>query len=57
MLEVKAMRGGEQSEMIRALNKLVKWVGILIFPLGLVLFSQQFFLHAEMCIRDSFMAG
>ena len=46
MLEVKAMRGGEQSEMIRALNKLVKWVGILIFPLGLVLFSQQFFLHA-----------
>lgn len=45
MLEAKAMRGGEQSEMIRALNKLVKWVGILIFPLGLILFSQQFFLH------------
>ncbi len=46
MLKAKAARGGEQSEMIRSLDKLVKWVGIIIFPLGLILFLQQFVLHS-----------
>ena len=33
--------------MIRALDKLVKIVGILIIPIGLVLFSQQYFFAHE----------
>lgn len=41
-LEAKASRKGEQSEMIRALNKLVKMVGILIIPIGALLFAQHF---------------
>ena len=44
-LEAKKIQSDEQSEMIRALNRLVKWVGILILPLGAVLFGQQFFLE------------
>lgn len=42
-LEAKAMQDGEQSEMIRSLNKLVKGVGIAIIPIGIVLFVQAFF--------------
>ena len=42
-LEAKAMNRKEQSEMIRVLDKLVGVVGILIIPLGLLLFGQQFF--------------
>ena len=33
---------GEQSEMIRSLNRLVQAVGIVIIPIGVVLFIQQF---------------
>ena len=33
-LEAKAMKDGEQSEMIRSLDKLVKCVGIAIIPIG-----------------------
>ena len=45
-LESKAreMKGGEQSEMIRALNKLVKIAGIIIIPVGILMFSQQHFM-------------
>ena len=43
--EAKAAKEGEQSEMIRSLNKLVKVVGILIIPIGILLFSQQFFIE------------
>lgn len=46
-IEAKAMDDQEQSEMIRSLNKLVKWVGIIIIPIGLVLFSQSFFFNDE----------
>lgn len=42
-LEAKAMNSEEQSEMIRVLDKLVGVVGILIIPIGLLLFGQQFF--------------
>lgn len=46
-LEAKAMKDGEQSEMIRSLDKLVKCVGIAIIPIGLILFIQSFFLNEE----------
>ncbi len=46
------MKEGEQSEMIRSLNKLVKVVGILIIPIGLLLFGQQFFVSHE-AFRES----
>ena len=41
-LEAKEMQSGEQSEMIRSLDKLVKFVGIAIIPIGLMLFIQAF---------------
>lgn len=46
-LEAKAMQKGEQSEMIRALDKLVKFVGIALIPIGIVLFVQSFFFNDE----------
>lgn len=46
-MEAKAAGGGEQSEMIRSLDKLVKWVGIIIIPIGLILFSQSFFFNHD----------
>lgn len=42
-LEAKALNHEEQSEMIRVLDKLVAVVGILIIPIGILLFGQQFF--------------
>ena len=41
-LEAKAMQNTEQSEMIRYLDKLVKWVGVAIIPIGIILFIQAF---------------
>lgn len=46
-LEAKAMQKGEQSEMIRSLDKLVKFVGAALIPIGIVLFVQSFFLNGE----------
>lgn len=46
-LEAKAMQEGEQSEMIRALDRLVKGVGIIIIPLGILLFCQAFYLNGD----------
>ncbi len=43
ILEAKAMKQGEQSEIIRSLNKIVKVAGVAIIPIGIVLFCQQFF--------------
>ena len=42
-LEAKAMKQGEQSEIIRSLNKIVKMAGVVIIPLGAILFCQQYF--------------
>lgn len=42
-LEAKAMKQGEQSEIIRSLNRIVKMVGVVIIPLGTILFCQQYF--------------
>ena len=44
-LEAKKLKQGEQSEMIRSLNSIVKIAGIIIIPIGLALFSQQYFLN------------
>ena len=46
-LQAKQMQSGEQSEMIRSLDKLVKCVGVAIIPIGLVLFSQAFFFQDD----------
>ena len=46
-LEAKAMQKGEQSEMIRSLDKLVKCVGVALIPIGIVLFVQGFFFNGE----------
>lgn len=46
-LEAKKMGSGEQSEMIRDINKLVKWVGIIIIPVGIILFAQGFVFNKE----------
>lgn len=51
-LEAKALKEEEQSEMIRSLNRLVMICGIIIIPIGITLFLQQFiFQHAS--LRDS----
>lgn len=46
-LEAKAMQNTEQSEMIRSLDKLVKWVGVTIIPIGIILFIQAFVFQGE----------
>lgn len=51
-LEAKQMQQGEQSEMIRSLDKLVKFVGIALIPIGIVLFVQSFFMN-----HDSFRSS
>ena len=45
--QAKAMGDGEQSEMIRYINKLVKWVGIIIIPVGILLFRQAYIMNGE----------
>ncbi|MGN0352750.1 MAG: cation-translocating P-type ATPase [Roseburia sp.] len=44
-LTVQATKGknGEQSEMIRSLNRLVRIIGVLILPIGTLLFVQQYY--------------
>lgn len=46
-LEAKKGKPKEQTEMIRSLDKIVLVAGILIIPIGIVLFSQQYFLSRE----------
>ncbi len=45
--EAKAMGDGEQSEMIRSINQIVKWMGIAVIPIGIILFVQSFFFNDE----------
>ena len=54
-LEAKATKEGEQSEMIRSLDKLVQIVGFLIIPIGVVLFGQQYLL-GDSSIKTSMQA-
>jgi len=51
-LEAKKVKDGEQSEMIRSLNRLVKAVGIIIIPIGVVMVTQQLFFEAN-TLRES----
>ena len=51
-LQATRQKGGEQSEMMRSLDRLVQAVGIIIIPIGILLFSQQFF-FAHNTFRDS----
>ena len=44
-IKAKKMGSSEQSEMVRSINKLIKWVGIIIIPLGIALFSMSFFVN------------
>lgn len=51
-LEAKSMGGKEQSEMIRSINLIVKWVGIVIIPIGLILFWQSHFVNGEFITKS-----
>ncbi len=54
-LEAKAMKAGEQSEMLRILDRLVGVMGILIIPIGVALFAQHFF-FLEMPFGESIVS-
>jgi cation-transporting ATPase E len=40
--EARTAGGGEQSEMIRSLNNLLRFIGIIIIPVGIILFIQSY---------------
>lgn len=42
-LQAKAIKGGEQSEILRSLNKIVKVIGFIIIPIGLIMVAEQVF--------------
>lgn len=44
-MEAKSMGSKEQSEMIRSINQIVKWIGIVIIPIGIILFWQSHFVN------------
>ena len=52
MLQATQTKEGEQSEMIRALNRLVQTVGVIILPMGAILFLQQYFFSGA-TMKDS----
>ncbi|MCR5161443.1 MAG: HAD-IC family P-type ATPase, partial [Lachnospiraceae bacterium] len=51
-LQAKARKKGEQSEMIRSLDRLVLVIGILIIPIAATLFWQQYKVNGE-SLRDA----
>lgn len=51
-LEAKASKDGEQSEMIRSINKLIKIIGVMIIPIGIILFIQQY-IYLSSPLKDS----
>ncbi|MCM1506807.1 MAG: HAD-IC family P-type ATPase [Ruminococcus flavefaciens] len=54
-LQAKRSRKGEQSEMIRSLNRIVKIAGIIIIPIGVFMFYQQYFIN-DIPMKDSIEA-
>ncbi len=46
-LEAKSMGKQKESEMIKSINTIVKWVGIIIIPMGIALFYQANFINGE----------
>ena len=51
-LQAKRSKKGEQSEMIRSLNRIVKLAGIIIIPIGGLMFWQQY-IYNDMPFKDS----
>ncbi len=45
-LKAKAIKTTEQSEILKSLNNFVRLAGILIIPIGLLMFGQQYLIHA-----------
>ena len=45
-LKAKAIKNTEQSEILKSLNNFVRLAGILIIPIGLLMFGQQYLIHA-----------
>lgn len=43
--QAKEMGTVEESKMVQAINRLIKWVGVIIIPLGIALFSQSYFIN------------
>lgn len=54
-LQAKRSRKGEQSEMIRSLNRIVKIAGIIIIPIGIFMFYQQYVIN-NVPMKDSIEA-
>ena len=54
-LQAKEIKTGEQSEIIRSLNKIVKLAGIAIIPIGIILFIQGYF-FSEASAKESVQA-
>ena len=46
-IEAKTMKNKEQSEMIRHINLIVKTVGIVIIPIGVILFWQSYYINGD----------
>ena len=51
--QAKSMGSGEQSEMVRSINQIVKWVGIIIIPISIILFYQSFISITQPCKKVS----
>ena len=51
-LQAKRGKDGEQSEIIKSLNKIVMFAGIIIIPIGITLFYQSYFVAGE-SIKES----
>ena len=45
--QAKAVGSGEQSEMVHSINRIVKWIGFTIVPIGVILFAQSYFYSGE----------
>lgn len=55
MLEAKASRKKQQTEMMRSLDKLVKIIGVAIIPIGILLYAQQRF-WLKLTMQESVVA-
>ena len=47
MLKAKKMPSSEQSEMVRSINKIVAFAGLIIIPIGILLFVQSFYIQGN----------
>lgn len=47
MLKAKKMPSSEQSEMVKSINKIVAFAGLIIIPVGILLFVQSFFIQGN----------